>query len=77
MKFLRTLFGFKPPPSGICSYCGTEAWHENYFAPGQFYHQSCAEAEIDRRVQANKDRAQIELYKTAMRELEAERNQPK
>lgn len=74
MNFLRKLFNLpiKERPSGICRYCGQQAFTENCFMPGLFYHYDCVEAEAERLRKQKAEREQIDLYKKAIREVEAE-----
>ncbi len=44
------------------------------FCPGLFYHPSCAEADTKRKEKQAADREQIDLYKKAIREVQAEDN---
>lgn len=71
----RRVFGLKPPKrTGPCKYCGEVTDNENPFCPGLFAHRGCRDAawEIER-VQKRK-REKIELIKTALREIEAEKH---
>mgnify|MGYP000626793668 CR=1 FL=1 len=78
----RKFFGPRPPkPEGPCKYCGEMTNNENPFFPGLFAHDYCRDKAWEERKYKEEERKKIELIKTAIRELEAEKqnsqfNQP-
>jgi hypothetical protein len=75
----RRIFGQRvPKPRGPCKYCGVETTDYNTFAEmigmdKQFRHEICQRREMKRLDIQREDRKKIELIKTAIRELDAEK----
>lgn len=76
MNFLLRLLKKIEPPSGPCRFCGKLTYQHNSFLPNDFRHDHCLDKEAQRRFKESREREQIELIKTAMRELEQEKAKP-
>lgn len=76
----RMIFGTRPPkPSGPCKYCGEETTEYNTYCkdaglPMQWRHQICYDIACGAAEERRKKREKIDLIKTAIRELEAEKH---
>lgn len=70
----RKVFGPRlPKPQAPCKYCGGMTDDENPFCPGLFAHTYCRDKAWEERKAKEEERKKIELIKTAIRELEAEK----
>ena len=70
----RKVFGPRPPkPQAPCEYCGEMTDNENSFCRGLFVHEFCINEAWEERKAKESERKKIEIIKTAIRELEAEK----
>lgn len=70
----RWIFGPRPPKQqGPCDYCGEMCDGGISYLPGVFFHRDCMQARMITAALQRKERRQIDIIKTALRELEAEK----
>jgi len=68
---------FPPKPEAPCTICGKVTTESNMFDPTFFYHKLCMKRKREMEKEQAERREKIELIKTAIRELDVEKQHDK
>lgn len=72
LRWCRRLLTPTPRRMGPCLYCGEPTDQHNAFSPDLYRHKDCAELAREYQAAERSRREQIDLFKEALREMDAE-----